>query len=1109
MIIMKDFKSIKNNIFDNIPGGFLIFKADENKTILYANKKVIELFECDSFEDFLSFTDSSFLSMINRDEKKIVETGISYRLASGYDDFNYINFHIRTKLNILKLVEMHGKLSSNGDEKLYYVFMTENYMKNQLYEIDEITGLPGKRKFLDYSYNFLSKVYKCDSHLNYLYVYFNLVHFKSFNIRYGIDAGNNFLKGVTDLLMDVFKNDIISRIGDDHFVILTDDKNYVERIEKVKQVLINKYIDESMYLRVGIYQIEKEDLCYLDKALDYAKIASAKIENDDTQFYRLYDDQLKKEAELNAYITSNLTRALEEKYIQIYYQPVVRTINSNLCGAEALTRWVDPKYGMISPSVFIPLLEECKQIHRLDKFVFEEICKNLRMRLDREENVIPISFNLSRLDFILCDIYLFIDETCEKYKIPHHLINIEITESIVMSDANKMKKEMKRFHDAGFAIWMDDFGSGYSSLDVLKEFTFDELKLDMKFLSPFTEKAKKIIASVVKMAKEIGVQTLAEGVENEEQFEFLKFIGCEKTQGFLFSKPLPYDEMINKIYGKDIQMETTIYRRYYDAMTKIDFMSDAPLAIIEDTSIDFKLLYVNKTTFHNLSSLNVTDIPSLYELLNSNQYVVAKKLRDFIKKPINTNNTEYFYCSMHGQYLKMDVKLISTNGLCHMFMFKIHNITHDEDSGYVSLFDKSIRETYMMYESFDLLNPQDNSFSSLRPYLNVDVSSEFNVSDLRNSTIYFINTYIYKYDRERYKKFIDLTTIENRISYSSKGYVYDYFRSLGKNKEFGWKQFSLIPITIDDKRMYILTVSECKWSDEVLKESYDSFKRHEEENKSIEEGKQHDEFLSKTILNTLFDNSLLKIFTKDKNGRFKEISSSFLDSFGLKLNDVINKTSDELEWFLDKRDIISEDKAVLKDGKTIINAIARCNIKGSQHIIQYSKIPIYINGQISGLIGYFEDIEKDDNNTKRDYLTPLLSPIGIIDDYLRYIEEYKNHNKRFAMHIMQVESLLEIKRVYSEDTYIKALNAVADLLIKEVGSTSSIARIEENCFVILQRFNEIEEIDELEENIKNKIKNIQNIGNDRVTLYTSFITCLDERCEFSPDVLYKNLLKNS
>ncbi len=277
---------------------------------------------------------------------------------------------------------------------------------------------------------------------------------------------------------------------------------------------------------------------------------------------------------MEQYIVDHFDEALEHGYIKVYFQPVVRTLTRKYCGMEALARWEDPEYGLLMPGEFIGVLEKHRRIHELDTRVLNIVCETFKLMNSYVD--VPVSINLSRLDYELCDIFEVVESAVLYHKVPRSSLCIEITESVLASNEDRMHQYIDRFITAGYAVWMDDFGSGYSSLNVLKDFMFDEMKIDMRFLSDFSTRSKKILASIVNMAKEIGIQTLAEGVETEEQFEFLRNIGCEKIQGYLFGRPMPFEVCLRYVEEAGMTWESPKLRWYYDDIGKLNVLSARP-----------------------------------------------------------------------------------------------------------------------------------------------------------------------------------------------------------------------------------------------------------------------------------------------------------------------------------------------------------------------------------------------------------------------------------------------------------------------------------------------------------------------------------------------------
>ena len=386
-----------------------------------------------------------------------------------------------------------------------------------------------------------------------IFLYLDVVNFKNYNEKYGFHEGNIFLKKIAELLQSQFPGDPFARFSDDHFVTLTAREGVEEKLESIRNILSGLEKDLRLGLKAGGHVPTKRDL---DPRLacDRARYACGTIKKRYHHHFCIYDDKMHEEFRLKQYIINNIDTAIEEGYIIPYYQPVVWAKDHTLCGMEALARWIDPEMGFLSPGAFIPVLEEYRAIHKLDLCIIESVCRDISRCLNESLPIVPVSINFSRLDFEQTDIVGALEDYVEKYRVPKELLHIEITESALNDKRGVLKENMKRLKDCGYPVWLDDFGSGYSSLNVLKDYEFDVLKIDMAFLTNFgeSERTKPILNSVVRMAESIGMRTLTEGVETEEQYDFLKSIGCERIQGFLFGKPMPLKDIIESIRKKEL-----------------------------------------------------------------------------------------------------------------------------------------------------------------------------------------------------------------------------------------------------------------------------------------------------------------------------------------------------------------------------------------------------------------------------------------------------------------------------------------------------------------------------------------------------------------------------
>ena len=227
-------------------------------------------------------------------------------------------------------------------------------------------------------------------------------------------------------------------------------------------------------------------------------------------------------------------------------QPIIRAVNGRVCEEEALARWIDPVESFMSPADFIPTLEDAGLIYKLDLYVLEQVLEKMRRQAEIGLDVVPHSINLSRSDFDVCDILEEIRRRVDASGFGRDRITIEITESVIGRDFEFMKAQVERFQGLGFKVWMDDFGSGYSSLDVLQSIKFDLIKFDRSFMRKLNEgdNGRIVLTEMMRMAAALGVDTVCEGVETSDQVRFLREIGCSKLQGFHYGKPIPFEKIV-------------------------------------------------------------------------------------------------------------------------------------------------------------------------------------------------------------------------------------------------------------------------------------------------------------------------------------------------------------------------------------------------------------------------------------------------------------------------------------------------------------------------------------------------------------------------------------
>lgn len=468
-------------------------------------------------------------------------------------------------------------------ESLSNALHEESILRASYY--DYLTGLPSMTYFFELA-EAGKQAIRAEGE-NPVLLYMDFSGMKFYNTKHGFAEGDKLLRDFSRILIRIFGVENCCRIGADHFAVQTKERGLTEKIERLLTESQEMNGGNTLPVHVGVYRRQAESI-HTSVACDRAKLACSALSGTYGSGVNYYSQDLSDDVEKRQYIIENIDRAIREEWIRVYYQAIIRVANDKVCDEEALSRWIDPDKGFLSPADFIPALEESKLIYKLDLYVVEQVLKKIRTMSEIGLFVVPQSVNLSRSDFDSCDIVEEIRRRVDEAGIDRSMLTIEITESVIGSDFEFMKEQVRRFRELGFAVWMDDFGSGYSSLDVLQSIRFDLIKLDMRFMQQFDdgEETRIILTELARMAAGLGVETVCEGVEKPEQIAFLQEIGCTKAQGFFYDKPMPLSKILEwHQSGKDLRIENPKESEYYAMIGRINLYDMAVIAGEGDDSL--------------------------------------------------------------------------------------------------------------------------------------------------------------------------------------------------------------------------------------------------------------------------------------------------------------------------------------------------------------------------------------------------------------------------------------------------------------------------------------------------------------------------------------------
>ncbi len=508
---------------------------------VYSNKLIRELFHSDEeinsfYRNFASEDNKDLSSEINWEETRTIAG------STLYFSNNYKPLYDSKNSYIGCFFIFHD----NTDE--VHKLETERYRATH----DKLTGVYNREHF----YEKAAEKIRSNPDRLYQIVCTDVKDFKLINDIFGVEAGDEILKKIADKIASLTsEQSVYGRLSGDRFAICMPQERYNPQVflDAAEQI---SYLSESsvfrVHVQVGVYAVAPDEDTRAEIMCDRAYLAIKTIKNSYQEIIAYYDDKLRESFIGEQALINEFDDALESGQFKMYLQPQT-AVTGEVLGGEALVRWLHPERGLVPPGAFIELFERTGLISRLDAYIWECACKQLKQWKDQGNENYHISVNISPKDLYFTDVYETITGLVEKYGIEPKHLRLEITETAIMTNLETELSLIQRLRNKGFAVEIDDFGSGYSSLNTLKDMQVDTIKIDMGFLRKTThqERSRCILKTIIELSKELGMEVITEGVETKEQVDFLTEFGCDIFQGYYFAKPMPVEDFENKYFEKE------------------------------------------------------------------------------------------------------------------------------------------------------------------------------------------------------------------------------------------------------------------------------------------------------------------------------------------------------------------------------------------------------------------------------------------------------------------------------------------------------------------------------------------------------------------------------
>lgn len=826
-------------------------------------------------------------------------------------------------------------------------------------QYDPLTSLFSMSSFLHIADRTLERLHAGEEMEPQAMICFNIVNFKVYNSRMGFARGDELLRQVGGLIRQVVGTEYVARHDADHFYALVEKRRAREVVRQVHDVMLRPPRN-VVEIRAGVYVLSAEDTS-AGVCVDRARMALTSMRGNFREYVHFYEPQMETRLTTASYLIAHLDEALRQGWIEVYYQPIVGTFSGKVEYLEALSRWRDPAMGFLSPAIFIPTLEQAHLLHRLDLYVLEQVCVIMRRRTDEGEEVIPVSVNLSRHDLEIADIHEKVNGVLAKYAIPHSMIQVEITESALLDNEKIMKAHLERFHADGYRVWLDDFGSGYSSLGTLQKYEFDLIKVDMQFLREENEKTPVFLRSIITLAKRLRIMTLTEGAETREQVEFLRSIGCAYVQGFYFSRPLPGKDGLTLLQQKGYAVATAEDHVFYREVGQVNVLepqnplpevgsavsgASTALIVLEVRGRQWQVLYRNEQAERYMEQ--ITALSREPGEQGSESWNFRHRLSEVLQRTDRTAGTEGFDFVLGDLAGRIQAQRIAAAGERRAYL--LTGVDFSALRQQMTLREDMERELYSLMEEVELMIPDTDTMEHI--YGVVSYAGDLpRRLGLRGMMQAYAQRYVLAGERESWLRFTDPDTVQDRLDRTEQRALNGFFHLRAGNGSYRWLRVSLVEISAAGghrRCLLLVTRNLVGWNRGML-QRYDTDQQLHRKGDASRIGGEN-------LWDALYERSVLGVFWKDMERRIVGMNRTYLEYLGLTQEEVLGKVLDELPWEGDVEAFRRQEDEVLVSGRTVVSEPVQVLRDGKLRWLLLTRVPIWQEGRITGLLGFFLDI---------------------------------------------------------------------------------------------------------------------------------------------------------
>ena len=959
-------------------------------------------------------------------------------------------------------------------------------------ETDGVTGLPDVPHFLMTLESFRSQQKRGVLAGRWDVISVSILNFSEYNGDNGFSAGDALLASLAGIIRQSIGSELAARLSADRFIALVEDS----RAEKaVRQIADEMRAGGACRVYAGIYTLDGSET---DNgiALDRAGLAADAARDDEGTPFRRFEPEMESGWMMGSYIVSHIDEAIEKGWIRLCFQPAIGVLSGKIAAAEVLTRWDDPVYGLLQPGQFVPALGRAMLLYKLDLYVLEQVCRTwYHAEKDGFESS-PVSINLAESDLLFPDLHGRINSICGAYHVPHAFIRFEIPESAVRRSGELVGKHISEFHRDGFEVWLDNFGSGGSSLGILQELSFDLVKIDMLAMRRRNDRQSAVMRGIIDTCKRLGVLTLAENVETPEQLEFLRSSGCSFAQGFLFAKPDSIDRLMSdrklRSRGSESQKESVFYRRlgHLNVLDPLDPASSAgtesprPVAILTSAGGRKRLVYTSRQFRELFLTLTGNDPDCIRKRETLRNPAFADLIVRLAAEADSSGKT------VSGNFSSSDFSgLVSAEPVCGYEGFSAYFIRVSEREASVSRTEAEYRLASAIgavCDSMWELSPDSGRWS----YIFGATSGVRRLESLPadEASAAYAAENLPEQERERFLSFVGTRDLADRLAGTPRGALNAFFHIRQNDGTYPLKRVTLSESTEGGVRHRLLSVSGnlAGWDEAFISK----ISGNGTVPPDIAAGTAGEEWIiEESLWKAMSAQQKIGFFWKDRNRRFLGANDAFLRYYGLTLHDIIGKNDEDMHWHPDPEPFKWDEESVLRDGAVITEAVGECLVDGEVRKIMASKVPVRRGGKIVGLVGYFIDITNAAalamsfaRHSSSDKLSGLLNENGLLRELDNAAQLFDTEGRDFGLIEFRISSLRSFRDSFGAKLYAELVRKISSGISRKIPEGSKAAFRSGDRFDIVTECGSYADLDEIRETVTGFLSGVHSVGDTPVTL---------------------------